>query len=357
MVLVCGVFEQYTGGREESPFSPDRFPFLRYLPLPEGEDQKRPLRTTHFNRFILVDKEDISENGTVLTLQTNKPSAWKGPADPYAEFWEKGTWSVEIKQPQLQISRRYTPLPPLSKEGKPHWELVEKGLLPPWQKDTGRNLRILVRREPTGEVSNYLHNIPLDTRVEMRGGFTEFEVPKDVEDVLFLAGGTGIAPAIQVAHCLAERGRVGGDEDGKVPVRMHVLWANRKRDECAGAERLGKSGEGGKVPEEMRSNSLVKQLENLREKSKGLDLTVDLFVDVEGSFIREAELECTLTRVSPSDETVGVQKKRLVLVSGPDGFVQYLAGPKAYRTGKEYPGVTGGVLSRINLHGWEVQRL
>ncbi len=256
-----------------------------------------------------------------------------------------------MKQPQLQIARAYTPLPPTAPVGFDGEE-------------SANELRLLIRKEHNGEVSTFLHRLPEGTAVEIRGPNIELEIPDDVEEVLFLAGGTGIAPAMQVAHALSAR----------PDTKMHILWASRRREDCVGAK--GDSPDAVKpgrlsgwrslfgleepvVMEDHRGQntqpgSIVKELGVLRERSmsgSGRALSVDYFVDEEKHFIKPGHISKLL---QPAIQGPGA---RLLLVSGPDGFIEYWAGRKVWADGREVQGPLGGVLSRLDLKGWKVWKL
>lgn len=290
------------------------------------------LNGNSFTPFKLVQKEQLSTTSSVFTLEQAQSSG------KLQELWKKGVWSIEIKQPQLQIARSYTPLPPL---------------------DTNTvqdRLRLLIRKEVKGEVSNFLHRIPEGADIELRGPTVEYELPKNVTKVVFLAGGTGIAPAIQVAHALQDKADVS------------ILWANRRREDCEGgrsdtfqSDRGWLSGLGkflGQSPQSMppttdqqTSNAIVQQIEQMK-KSRGTPLTVDYFVDDEGSFIQPNKVTAML---SPTETEKSGEK--LVFVSGPEGFLNYWAGPKQWQNGREVQGPLSGVLGQMKLDGWKIIKL
>lgn len=271
-----------------------------------------------------------------------------------------------MKQPQLQIARAYTPLPP-------------SHVLSANASEGAQDLRFLIRKELKGEVSGYLHNLPDGARVEFRGPTIEYILPKDVEEVMFVAGGTGIAPALQVAHSLLEAATE-SQVDSKP--RIHILWACRKREDCLGGSShsqgqqkttsgsvwstmLGSSGttpvEQG-VTSSVRKNQIVEELEALKTRHPG-QISVDYFVDEEKKFIGVDSIRSLITP-TPSQLQTDLypnekrsQDKNLILISGPGGFVDYYAGPKKWESGKEVQGKLGGVLGRLNLHGWQVWKL
>ena len=280
-----------------------------------------------------------------------------------SEAWRTGVWSVQVVQPELQIARSYTPLPPLE-DAEPE------------------QLRLFVRHEPQGEVSTFLHKINRGTIVQLRGPHLEYMIPQDVEEVLFIAGGTGIAPALQVAHTLFNYRTA---SSGKGP-RLRILWANRKRedsyrglesqnlhkgvvpkvqslaDRWKGKSELERESEGDQAaPASMDQSqtALVREVESLKVQHPG-KVDVDYFVDEDSSFITESTLRTHLSDMNPNSGQSPEEKpacKRIVLVSGPEGFISFYAGPKFMKGRKEVQGPLGGMLEKIDPKGWDVWKL
>ena len=319
------------------------------------------LNPMFFTPFILESKETVSPTSSVLNL-LSVPSGQN--VDNISEAWKAGVWSVQVMQPDLQIQRSYTPLPPIDRMPN---EL----------------LRLFVRKEASGEVSSFLHRLPFGTLVHMRGPHLEYQIPEDVEEVLFLAGGTGIAPALQVAYCLFNF----RNKKGKETPRMRILWANRRRedsrtglepekiqefreslwDKARNAITTGEAAPRKRVrsvstndpPLSVKQTKLVEEVEQLIANMDG-KLSIDYLIDEEGTNITESLLRSYLgnSALSPVvSSTPRTSGKKLLLVSGPDGFVAYYAGPKEWRGGKEVPGPLGGMLKEINPQGWDIWTL
>lgn len=301
------------------------------------------LNTSTFIPFALVNKERVSSTSSLFTLRAPKASQ-----QDLKELWNSAVWSIEIKQPQLQIARAYTPLPPL-----PH--------------HTEEEMHLLIRKEKNGEVSGYLHALPELAAVELRGPGVEYQIPENVEEVVFLAGGTGIAPALQVANAL--RGKA----------RVSILWANRRREDCVGGRSdtvapvaggwfSGISNMFGNSASDLarkpntasgEQGAIVRHLEHLKGAGKNESsriLTVNYYVDEEGTFIKTENVKAALsttTRQSPGANA----GRKLVFVSGPEGFINHWAGPKMWAGGREVQGPLRGALSQMDLRGWEVIKL
>lgn len=255
-----------------------------------------------------------------------------------------------MKQPQLQIGRSYTPLPPTR------------------QAEFAGELRLLIRREPHGEVSTYLHKLSVSANIELRGPQIEYEIPKDVDEILFLAGGTGIAPALQTLYTLFDCRK-----DADFVPKMRILWANRRSEDSFGGTSdtpppsrnllipwisllgFGEVNQPKKrqVTEEVSISPIVKELNSFKERNGG-HITIDYFVDEENSYITEETLKSYLTKSTVQSSSA---RRKLILIAGPEGFITHHAGPKAWGGGKEVQGPIGGTLGNINSKAWEIWKL
>lgn len=355
-----------------------------YTQTSSSNGSPKALNKASFTPYTLISREKVSNTSTILRLRAPKGLS---QADKDAEekwkacLWRKGIWSVEIKQPQLMIARRYTPLPSFEagfardEATSSNTDVLTRPTPTPSPASGSaeiEELSILLRREPHGEVSRYLDSLPLNSAVEVRGGFKEYNIHADVRDVVFLAGGTGIAPALQAARCLQER----------ADSRLTILWANRLRVDCIGganAEVKEKaalwgllrwlSWSGAPVPAVQllptgEKSLIVRQLDALSarsghevaEQGTGLSLRARYFVDEEMSLIQQKDLVRALTS-NDEDGKAATDRRKLIIVSGPDGFVKYVAGAKKLVNGIETQGELGGLLSKVDLHGWEVHKL
>lgn len=309
-----------------------------------------------FTPYILVDKQPVSSTNAIFTLRNAN-----GVPDSQSvkEVEKRSVWSVQIKQPQLQIARAYTPLPHTA-DGKK-------------DENEPQDMRLLIRQETGGEVSTYLHRLPERATIELRGPNAELEMPRNVKEVIFLAGGTGIAPAMQIAQALSRR----------TGSKMHILWANRRREECIGGvsddqgisppsqTRLGwwksifvGSSETAQLVEFSKDQTtgngttqnkglIVKELDALKERNTiaTQGLCVQYYVDEENTFIQPGDI---IKRMASASQEKGA---KLIIVSGPDGFIEHWAGRKVWQDGKEKQGPLGGILKGMDLGDWKVFKL
>ncbi len=342
-------------------------------------------RRDSFVGYSLVAKEPVSSTASIFHLEP-KAQAQKD-LQVYKDAWERGIWNVQFKQPQLQIVRAYTPLPPLAPLAAADDEDTSS---------SGRLLRFLIRKDPHGEVSTYLHNLPLGAEVEVRGPYLEYELTPEVRQVVFFAGGTGIAPALQVAHVLFEA--AGGQEDPKgqqKKKKLHILWANRSRQDCLGgvsdpppaetvppkptwsglfsntnakAKAKPKSSSAGvaqTTTSSPRKGPIVEQLEALKQKHPG-QITVEYFVNAEDTWIDQDAVLSALSRFDrdPDEDATSSgtpsRERRQILISGPPGFIAHLAGPKEWRNGREEQGSVSRILAHAlsrNPHDVKVWKI
>lgn len=273
----------------------------------------KPMNPETFTKFVLESKTLVSDTSSMFTLRSER--ACDGSIVP-TEVWRRGTWSVEIKQPQLQIARAYTPLPPMIKPAEDD------------DNTSFKKLRFLIRNEPQGEVSSYLHTLPLGSVIELRGPFHDLDIPEDTGRILFVAGGTGIAPALQVAFAFRIRA---ADPDAQATA-VRILWANRLRKDA----------------------DALPDLPSFRK----CDTQIQRFVDEDKTSIGEQDIAEAITSLSSTMHGSSSAGK-LILVSGPDGFVRYISGRKIMRNGTETQGMLDGLLLKLRpmLGDWKLWKL
>ena len=296
-----------------------------------------------FAPYTLADVVPVSSTCSTFTLI---PKATGGDESKSQIPQHTDIWSVEIKQPQLQIARKYTPIP-LSKVAR---ESFGPGAL-----------QFLIRREIHGEVSGWLHKLPIGSEIEIRGPRGQYALPDDADGVLFIAAGTGIAPALQLAHSLSE-----SKNSKKIP-KMHVMWSNRRREDCIGgisdtkttSSWFGSWFWSQRTDRALEQSSprcdIVNELEDLKTQFDDR-LKVDYFVDEEESLISIEALKPVLTSwgAALSDQN------QLILVSGPEGFVAWLAGPEGGQTTHKTHGdgeVPKGLLNIAERQGAKIMKL
>lgn len=268
--------------------------------------------------YKLVNKEKVSTTASILTLEAQDVS---GYSDRFKDVWQRGIWNLQIKQPEIQIVRPYTPLPSPEASANEHTN----------------PLRFLIRKEDHGEVSSYLHRLPIGSIIEARGPYVEYELPRNLNRIIFIAGGTGIAPALQTIHALFK----GSNEVEQR--KIHLIWANRKREDCMG----GHSGAGQQTAstrDPTQQGVIVREINNLQQTYPG-QITVEYLVDEEGSCLDQKALHRSLARLQKTHRSKDQGENGLILVSGPDGFIKHVAGSKLLLDEGNQQGEVGGLLA------------
>ena len=304
--------------------------------------------------YKLVEKEPVSSTASIFKLEPQEKSE---EFQKYKDAWQKGIWNVHFKQPQIQIVRAYTPLPPNAST----------------LENDENHLRFLIRRDPHGEVSSYLHSLPIGSTIELRGPNLEYQLTPDVKQVVFFAGGTGIATALQVAYAMFDGD---GNKQGR---KLHILWANRKREDCTGGYSDAPPSEPvppkpywsgffttpkpkAQITVTQDRGIIVRELEHLKEKYPG-QVTVEYYVNEEDTWIDKDVVFKALSRFDDKDFSLGSatpQEQRQILISGPSGFISYLAGPKEWRGGREEQGGISKIIAHaisMNPHNVKVWKI
>ncbi|KAJ5099175.1 hypothetical protein N7532_006176 [Penicillium argentinense] len=308
-----------------------------------------------FTKYSLVSREPVSSTSSLFTLRPRYHSDHS--YDVYEDAWKTGVWSVMFKQPQLQIGRDYTPLP------------VTAATPLTVDEENEGYLRFFIRKDPFGEVSRYLHSLAIGADIEMRGPQIECAIPEETQEILFIAGGTGIAPALQAGYSLLNR-----TTEANRP-RIHILWASRLKEDCLGGKgdtplatssqrswfsgwfgSSGNTGQGSQVaiPQDKEKSLIVRELDGLKSQYPG-QITVDYYLDEENRFISKKNISDYIESMprSPADP----RGRKLILVSGPEGFISYMAGPKLWADGRELQGPLRGIIKELDLKGWAVWKL
>lgn len=202
----------------------------KYFLSGEKTSNEKLLEPDRFTPFKITYKEDISEDLQLIELSPNYEQYRNILKSKESNMWNgKKLWSVEVKQPEIQVVRRYTPLPMYYMQGLEGKALLR--LLGGHEEDEGRMV-LLVKKYDDGEVSRWLHRMPVGSIVELRGPFVGYRFPyspidsaapalretmedlpsrmsvepeqlpaklgvPEPENVAFFAGGTGIAPVLQ----------------------------------------------------------------------------------------------------------------------------------------------------------------
>lgn len=334
--------------------------------------RKTTLNADTFIPYTITSKQIISPTSVIFTISPHQHDPSLPYLLPNSNQWKYPLWSVEFKQPEVQIARHYTPLPPADGEDP--------------QDGT---LSFYIRAVGGGEMSNYLNRLGVGRDVYLRGPHPGFDILQRLgaqKNVVFLAGGTGVVPGMQVAKAVLE------NDDAST---VKLLWAVRKREEVQLHTPAARSWWMAAKPTELTSDlvepsPMGKQLAQMKAKY-GERLSIQVAVDEERTRFTESDVRDALStgghatagkgcrmhdqllhvRASEFEEhdtacqcaTADKTGKNLLMVSGPDGFISHYAGEKIWLGGTLTQGPVRGVaglLQRKNptlANDWLVLKL
>ncbi|KFA55069.1 hypothetical protein S40293_03573 [Stachybotrys chartarum IBT 40293] len=323
------------------------------------------LNDTTFVPYTITARESVSATSFVFTVSPRHPNPSLSYLLPLSRNWRYPLWSVEFKQPEVQIARHYTPLPPLRSEDA-----------------LDGSLRFYVRSVGDGEMSSYLGRLGVGNQVWLRGPHAGFDLLGRLgacAHVVFLAGGTGVVPGLQAASAVL---------DQRSDTKVTLLWAVRSRQELQAAQRtprpwwpLRKGVKPLVLGETLEAASPVgRQLQEMKTRYHDR-LTIHVAISEEDARFDDKAIFKALTarpvhkavkydstgcrlhdqglhnQVSEF-ESLGagcacpapagvIPGKNLFIVCGPDGFISHYAGPKVWLGGQQTQGPIGGVAARL----------
>ncbi|RCI07669.1 hypothetical protein L249_5750 [Ophiocordyceps polyrhachis-furcata BCC 54312] len=311
-----------------------------------------------FVRCLVTDREPVSSSAAILTV-----------APPMIPCHGR-LWTVEFKQPEVQIARHYTPLPPRGPDDN--------------------RLRFYLRAVEGGEMSAYLTRLSAGHDLWLRGPHLGFDIARRLgrrKRLVLLAGGTGLAPAMQAAAAVLD----------KPDTSATLLWAVRRRDEIQLTRPshpwwrknllwLHSPAPNELGPQQLEEPSpIAVQLSQMKARY-GSRLQIRIAIDEDGSIFRDEDIQRALLPPSPPPPSLPSSSafpppastncechdqalhasasefdppnaicrcpppaagKNLLIVSGPDGFVSHYAGSKHWSGGTQTQGPLGGVIARL----------
>ncbi|KAM0256362.1 hypothetical protein ACHAQJ_005013 [Trichoderma viride] len=327
------------------------------------------LNTDFFAPYTITSREAVSPTSFVFTVSPQHHNPSLPYLTPSTSSWSYPQWSVEFKQPQVQIARHYTPLP------------LQDG-----EDASDGSLRFYVRAIGGGEMSTYLSRLGVGREVWLRGPHIGFDVTArlgNMNNVVFLAGGTGVVPAMQVAQAVLEqspeahvnllwaiRNRQELQQHTNIPVRRRPSWWQFWLSDSSGPVELNS---------QLQDPSPVARQLKAMKTTYGERLRIQVAIDDEQTKFRESDLQkaiplgnhqgltaittpgcrlhdSSMLEMAPEFETPATADdckcgvgagKNLLMISGPDGFVAHYAGPKRWLGGQQIQGPVGGVAAQL----------
>lgn len=290
------------------------------------EGGKKTLAVDQHRAFPITRSEQLSRDTMVVQLGVAVPELAAAPSGLYIE-------AIYLKHPALQIERPYTPLSALSPVAQLH-------PVPPASHDSP-SLDLLVKRYPDGDVSTYVHHAAKNqgNRLEIRGPVPTWCAPKDgIDELVFIAAGTGITPAIQLLRRLFQQpnGTHGG---GAGVPKFKLIYLARSVDSAYLLDEL--RGYHSDFPDVFSFKLLVDKPPHYPP-----------FIP-RNSVDKVGRLELSdLTKWLGNSQP---ETKRIVLVCGPDSLICSVAGCKG--RGYNSQGEIGGMLKSLGYSKDQVVKL
>lgn len=154
----------------------------KYFVSGEKTGEEQALEPDRFTTFKITYKEDVGRDVQLIELSPRNYEEYRKVLKAKESLWNgKHLWSVDVKQPEIQVVRKYTPLPLYYMQGG----LTEKDAAerPPAlmkmlgeDEDEGRFV-LMVKKYDDGEVSRWLHRLPVGTLVDVRGPYVGYKFP------------------------------------------------------------------------------------------------------------------------------------------------------------------------------------
>lgn len=150
-------------------------------------EQQKLLSPDYFTEFIITNKKQINKDHFLVELTPKHKDDLRHKYFSKKGFWDGSRlWSVEVKQPEIMVVRRYTPLP-LVLENVPASSsnnnlTGDNGStntvlrIPGEESDTAK-FCLYLKKYDHGEVARWISKKPIGAVLELRGPFTEFEFP------------------------------------------------------------------------------------------------------------------------------------------------------------------------------------
>jgi cytochrome-b5 reductase len=284
---------------------------------------------------------DLRLGGGQLVLRPDAWTSWKLVRATAETPTTKRLVLEPIADPESGITvATSTPLeiPPIScvlfraTPGEPAGEPVVRPYNPISPRYTNGPLTFLVRQYPDGRMSNLLHDMRPGDTIQLKGPFEQYRfVEKDHanQQIVFIAGGTGLTPCLQLIHDLVERQRE--PEPEKRPSKLTLIFANNTEMEIL----------------------LREELDEMAASSNG-------FLDIH-YLVREAPLvpgpqlmQGIVSRRYLEERLPPPEQNPLIFVCGPPGMMELVSGPK---TKDKKQGQLAGILRDLGYtesHVWKL---
>ncbi|GAA5934580.1 hypothetical protein JCM10213_002018 [Rhodosporidiobolus nylandii] len=228
--------------------------------------------------------------------------------------------SLFVKEPNLQIQRAYTPLSATS-----------------FSSSGPTTLDLVIKRYSDGEASRYLHRLGPGDEMIVRGpSVTWYYRPEEWDEVVFVVGGTGVSPAYQLLHDTFLPSNASSPSPS-----LNVVYASPSPSRILLRQELDALTARADEQKDVKVQYLVDRLD--AESGKA-----GLPTGTEVGFLDKKKLEKAIGRRGQQG------KRRVVVVCGPEGMLNAVAGPRGRNFSQ---GPVGGILQELGYTSKEVVKL
>ncbi|VVT49268.1 uncharacterized protein SAPINGB_P002187 [Magnusiomyces paraingens] len=156
----------------------------KYFVSGEKTGDTQALEPDKFTTFKITYKEDVAPDVQLIELSPRNYEEYRKVLKAKESLWNgKNLWSIDVKQPEIQVVRKYTPLPLYFMQGGLSSSSDDPSKKQPAllkmigkDEDEGRFV-LLVKKYNDGEVSRWLHKLPIGTLVDIRGPYVSYRFP------------------------------------------------------------------------------------------------------------------------------------------------------------------------------------
>ncbi|AOA61394.1 Putative protein involved in the ligation of the heme to acytochromes c and c1 [Komagataella phaffii CBS 7435] len=133
------------------------------------------LNPSEFKKYTITFKQQIDEDHYLIELtRKNRSKILNSMKLKMTSMWNgHRLWSVEIKQPDISIVRKYTPLPlyvASNNSEEPFIKIINS------EGEEGK-MMLYIKTYPEGEMARWISQTPLYSDLELRGPFVDYEFP------------------------------------------------------------------------------------------------------------------------------------------------------------------------------------
>lgn len=216
----------------------------KYFLSGEKTGDDHALEPDKFTTFKITYKENVGKDLQLIELSPRNYEQYRKIIKSKESMWNgKNLWSVDVRQPEIQVVRKYTPLPMYFMQGGLNYNEntnEQNEQRPPallrslgTNEDEGRMV-LLVKKYDDGEVSRWLHKLPVGSLIDIRGPYVGYKFPfSPIDKVLPPRSPMEDLPSRMIPEDFPDERAVrvpaDDDEEGAVITTKSGFWGTKKK--------------------------------------------------------------------------------------------------------------------------------